>query len=59
MVDGLHVLIELEKETSCNCFKWDGERIEGERWWGCCKPMYNISLFRIVTMNLPCTTNIS
>jgi hypothetical protein len=22
------------KETSCNCFKWGGEGVEEERWWG-------------------------
>jgi hypothetical protein len=33
-------------ETSCICFKWGGEGVEG-------------SLFRTVTMNSPCTMNIS
>jgi hypothetical protein len=22
------------KKTSCNCFKWGRERVEGERQWG-------------------------
>jgi hypothetical protein len=46
------------KETSCNSFKWDREGGRGERQWGDLTNVH-ISLFGIVTMNLPCTMNVS
>jgi hypothetical protein len=62
----------INKETSCNCFKWGLERVKGERRWGdltnvqfmkrsiCIflKPMFNKSLSEIVTTNPSCTMNI-
>jgi hypothetical protein len=40
------------KENSCNCFKWGGKGLAG-RDGGGDLTMHNISLFGIVTMNLP------
>jgi hypothetical protein len=55
MDDGLHILIG--NRTICSLSGEEGglggEMVE------VIKLMYNRSLFRIVTMNPPCTTNIS
>jgi hypothetical protein len=46
-------------ETSCNCFEWGRE---GVKHWEMIRenlPMYNVSLFGIVTMNALGIMNIS
>jgi hypothetical protein len=49
--------MEWNDETSCNCFKWGGRGC-GEM-VGAIEPLYVVSLFKIVTMNPPCTTDMS
>jgi hypothetical protein len=29
-----YIYMKWNKETSCNCFKWGGKGVEGERWRG-------------------------
>jgi hypothetical protein len=28
-----YIYMKQNKETSCNCFKWDGEQVKGKRQW--------------------------
>jgi hypothetical protein len=51
-------LYEIEKETSCNCFKWGMEGIEGGHSWG---DVSNVQYKPIGNCHneSPCTVNIS
>jgi hypothetical protein len=55
MIDGLHIQNRTMKPFEIALIVAGG--FEGERWGD--PPMYNVSPFGTVTMNLPCTTNIS
>jgi hypothetical protein len=48
---GFKYLNETDNEISCNCFKWS-RRGQGGDTMGVIQPMYNISLFGTVTMNI-------
>jgi hypothetical protein len=55
MADGLHILTRfVTKKPLLIALSGAGRGLRGS-WWG----RSNISLFGIVTMNPPCTTNIS
>jgi hypothetical protein len=51
-------LYEIEQRTSCNCFTWSGEKVEGRDGGG---DVTNVQykLFGIVTMDPPYTRSIS
>jgi hypothetical protein len=58
MVDGLHIHIQNKTmKPFAIASRW-ARRGWGKR-VGLMQPMYNVSLFRIVIMNPPCTINIS
>jgi hypothetical protein len=53
----LYTYMKQNEETSCNCFKWGGEEVEGGEMAGRSNQCTNVRLLGIVTANVPCPKN--